>query len=141
MSQFEDAVARARAERQGEATAAAKGQQDAAQIGARLEPELRQLLIEFARHLDAITPARAYKISSGALGIGSKMSPVGIPISVHRLGELHRGQPVCQFSLITLDGQVWVSNNHIGNRHAAGGEFLDLSASALADTLQRTSII
>lgn len=144
MDKFEDAVARARATQQNNLSQASDRQHEAAQIGIRLEPELRQLLVKFARHLAAKTPANSYKMyRRGALDLAfSAKSPVGVPISVRVGGD--RPGKIDDFRLITLDGRLWNSPlrlSSVGARRKNGGTFVDLSATALASTLERGAIL
>ncbi len=138
MDGFDDAVARARIDRRNKASQAEGEQGRAAQIGAKLEPELRQLLVRLSRHLSAKTPAGSYRMyRRGVLDFFfSVKSPVGIPVGVSVGGD-SKGK-VDSFTLITLDGHVWQSPGRLASAGASRknqGEFVDLSASALASTV------
>ncbi|WP_396910379.1 hypothetical protein [Mycolicibacterium sp.] len=133
MSQLDDAVARASAglpERQAQAAAEKNRQLQHAADAARLEPELRHLVAEFAKYLAARTPPRAYKIPGA--GMFSRKSPVGIPINADVRRPSTR-QVLYGFTLVTEDGQVWVASNAIDSLFPTG--FVDLSAAALAKGL------
>ncbi|TXI62475.1 hypothetical protein [Mycolicibacterium mageritense] len=133
MSQFDDAVARAsadRPERQAQAASERNRQLQHAEDAARLEPELRRLVAEFAKYVAARTPPRAYKIPGA--GVFSRKSPVGVPISADVRRPSAR-QVLFGFTLVTEDGRVWVASNAIDSRFPTG--FIDLSAAALAKGL------
>lgn len=122
MNQFDEAVARARAElpaQRAQASAQQGLDRSHAEDAARLEPELRRLVIQFAQYLAAGTPPRAYRLPFR--GMLSRKSPKGILLNADVRTVSPTLTQLVSFTLVTEDGRIWSTDRG----------YLDLSAAAL----------